>query len=54
MNKKALILILNSFQDLEEIYPYHRVRENDLEVDIMSNKKEKIFGVLVALMEYII
>ena len=53
MNKKALILILNSFQDLEEIYPYHRVRENDLEVDIMSNKK-KIFGVLVALMEYII
>ena len=47
MNKKALILILNSFQDLEEIYPYHRVRENDLEVDIMSNKIERIFGILV-------
>ena len=45
--KKALILTWNSFLDHEVIYQYHRVREDDLEVDIMSNKIERIFGILV-------
>ena len=52
--KIALILIWNSFQDHEVIYLYHRVREDDLEVDIMSNKIERIFGILVVCMESII
>lgn len=51
MKKKALILTWDSFQDHEVIYPYYRVQEDGLEVDIMSNKIGRIFGILGVYME---
>ena len=41
----------DSFQDHEVIYPYYRVQEDGLEVDIMSNKIGRIFGILGVYME---
>ena len=49
--KKALILTWEKFQDHEVIYPYYRVQEDGFEVDIMSNKIGKIFGILGTYME---
>jgi protease I len=48
---KALILTWEKFQDHEVIYPYYRVQEDGFEVDIMSNKIGKIFGILGTYME---
>tara|TARA_B100001250_G_scaffold366500_1_gene347918 strand:- start:1139 stop:1669 length:531 start_codon:yes stop_codon:yes gene_type:complete len=48
---KALILTWEKFQDHEVIYPYYRVQEDDFEVDIMSNKIGKIFGILGTYMD---
>ena len=46
MNKKALIITWEKYQDHEVIYPYYRVQEEGFEVDIMSNVNGKIFGIL--------
>tara|TARA_R110000744_G_scaffold94649_5_gene182874 strand:- start:2544 stop:3083 length:540 start_codon:yes stop_codon:yes gene_type:complete len=44
--KKALIVTWEKYQDHEVIYPYYRVLEEGFEVDIMSNVKGKIYGIL--------
>ena len=44
--KKALIVTWEKYQDHEVIYPYYRVLEEGFEVDIMSNVKGKIHGIL--------
>ena len=47
MNKKALIMTWEKYQDHEVIYPYYRVQESGYEVDIMSNKdlnEEELFN----------
>jgi protease I len=49
--KKALIVTWEKYQDHEVIYPYYRVLEEGFEVDIMSNVKGKIFGILGTYME---
>ena len=49
--KKALIITWEKYQDHEVIYPYYRVLEEGFEVDIMSNVKGKIFGILGTYME---
>ena len=46
--KKALIITWEKFQDHETIYPFYRLEEEGFEVDIMSNKVGKIFGILGA------
>ncbi len=46
MNKKALIMTWEKYQDHEVIYPYYRVQESGYEVDIMSNKVGMIYGIL--------
>ena len=51
MKKKALILTWDSFQDHEVVYPYYRVQEDGLEVDIMSDKIGRIHGILGVYME---
>ncbi len=37
---KAIILAENDFEDLELFYPYHRLREEGIEVLIASSQKE--------------
>ncbi len=37
---KALILAENDFEDLELFYPYHRLREEGIEVMIASSQRE--------------
>ena len=49
--KKALIVTWEKYQDHEVIYPYYRVLEEGFDVDIMSNVKGKIFGILGTYME---
>lgn len=44
--KKALIVTWEKYQDHEVIYPYYRALEEGFEVDIMSNVKGKIYGIL--------
>ena len=51
MNKKALIITWEKYQDHEVIYPYYRVQEEGFEVDIMSNVNGKIFGILGTYLE---
>ena len=51
MKKKALILTLDSFQDHEVIYPFYRVQEDSIDVDIMSDKLGRIHGILGVYME---
>ena len=46
MSQKALIITYEKYQDHEVIYPYYRVQEEGFDVDIMSNVKGKIFGIL--------
>lgn len=51
MKKKALILTWDSFQDHEVIYPFYRVQEDSIDVDIMSDKLGRIHGILGVYME---
>ena len=44
--KKSLIITWENFQDQELVYPYYRLLEENFEVDIMSNKIGKIFGIM--------
>ncbi len=37
---KALILAENDFEDLELFYPYHRLKEEGIEVRVASSQKE--------------
>jgi protease I len=49
--KKALIITWEKFQDHEVIYPFYRLDEEGFKVDIMSNVKGKIYGILGTNME---
>jgi len=51
MTKKALILTHEKFQDHEVIYPFYRLTEDDYTVEIISNKRGRIFGILGTYME---
>jgi protease I len=44
--KKALIITWEKYQDHELIYPYFSLKEHGFEVDVMANKKGKIWGSL--------
>ena len=44
--KKALVITWEKFQDHEVIYPYYRLKEEEFEVDIMSNVLGKFHGIL--------
>lgn len=44
--KKALIVTWEKYQDHELIYPYYALMEHGFEVDLMANKKGKIWGSL--------
>lgn len=46
VTKRALIITWEKFQDHELIYPYFSLKEHGYEVDIVANKKGKIFGSL--------
>ena len=41
---KALIISADNFEDSELLYPYYRLKEENIEVDIASLTKEKIKG----------
>jgi len=41
---KALIISADNFEDSELLYPYYRLQEENMEVDIASITKEKIKG----------
>ena len=41
---KALIISADNFEDSELLYPYYRLQEENIEVDIASITKEKIKG----------
>lgn len=41
---KALIISADNFEDSELLYPYYRLKEENIEVDIASITKEKIRG----------
>ena len=49
--KKALILTYEKFQDHEVIYPYYRLTEDNYDVEIMSNKKGRLHGIMGTYME---
>ena len=49
--KKALILTYEKFQDHEVIYPYYRLTEDNFQVEIMSNKIGRFYGILGTYME---
>ncbi len=41
--KKGIILLENGFEDTELTYPYYRLQEADLEVDLVSEEAEKVY-----------
>jgi protease I len=41
---KALIISADNFEDSELLYPYYRLKEENIEVDIASITKDKIRG----------
>jgi len=41
---KALIISADNFEDSELLYPYYRLKEENIEVDIASLTREKIRG----------
>jgi protease I len=44
--KKALIITYSGFQDHEVIYPYHSLKENNFEVNIIANEIGRFYGIL--------
>jgi len=44
MNKKALILLWEKYQDVEGVYSYYRLQE-DFDVEIGSNKPDLVYGI---------
>ena len=46
MSKKAILLTHEGYQDHEVIYPYYRLTEDEYEVEIMSNKRGRLYGIL--------
>jgi len=44
--KKAIILTWEGYKDYEAVYPYYRLLEEDFEVEVISNTKEKVKGIL--------
>lgn len=44
MNKKALILTWDGFQDQEVIYPYYRVQEEGFQVDMVAKSQGEVVG----------
>ncbi|MFP4143405.1 MAG: DJ-1/PfpI family protein, partial [Thermoplasmata archaeon] len=41
--KNAIVLLENGFEDTELTYPYYRLQEAGLEVDLVSEEAEKIY-----------
>ncbi|MFW6196114.1 MAG: type 1 glutamine amidotransferase domain-containing protein [Thermoplasmatota archaeon] len=41
--KRGIILLENGFEDTELTYPYYRLQEAGLEVDLVSEEAEKIY-----------
>ncbi|MEF8874306.1 MAG: type 1 glutamine amidotransferase domain-containing protein [Candidatus Thermoplasmatota archaeon] len=41
--KKAIVLLENGFEDTELTYPYFRLQEAGLEVDLVSEEAEKVY-----------
>ena len=41
--KKALILVGDGFEDAELLYPYYRLQEEGLEVDVVGNEAGRVF-----------
>jgi protease I len=46
MNKKALIITWNGYQDQEVIYPYYRLLESEFETAILAEEPGWIYGIL--------
>lgn len=46
MNKSALIITWEKYQDHELIYPYYSLKEHGFHVTLMANKEGKIYGSL--------
>ncbi len=46
MNKKAVIITWEGYQDSEVLYPYYRLLEDDFKVDIAAEKPGDIHGIL--------
>ena len=46
MMKKAILLTWEGFQDHEVVYPYHALKEHGFEVNLVANKKGRIYGIL--------
>lgn len=44
--KRALILTYAGFQDHEVIYPYHSLKENNFEVNVVANQIGRFYGIL--------
>ena len=44
--KKAIILTYAGFQDHEVIYPYHSLKENNFEVNVVANHIGRFYGIL--------
>jgi protease I len=43
---KAIILTWEGYKDYEAIYPYYRLLEEDWDVTVIANTKEKVKGIL--------
>lgn len=43
---KAIILTWEGYKDYEAIYPYYRLLEEDFDVSVIANTKEKVKGIL--------
>ena len=44
MNRKAVIITAQGFQDEEFVYPFYRLLEEGLEVDVATKDKTPVFG----------
>lgn len=44
MNRKAVIITAQGFQDEEFVYPYYRLLEAGFEVDVATKDKASVFG----------
>jgi len=40
---KAIVLLENGFEDTELTYPYYRLQESDLEVDLVSEEADQVY-----------
>ena len=43
---KAIILTWEGYKDYEAVYPYYRLLEEDFDVSVIANTKDKVKGIL--------